>query len=73
MLNLTNCIFQYIAFLVVIMAAEIAAAVIVLVFKDQVCDVNVRRVMGQDACSAARTITVTQRNTSRCYWCRLII
>ena len=49
--------FQYIAFLVVIMAAEIAAAVIVLVFKDQVCDVKVRRVMGQDANYAAAIIT----------------
>ena len=72
MFNLTNYIFQYIAFLVVIMAAEIAAAVIVLVFKDQVCDVKVHRVMGQDTSSAAATITVKQRNTSRGYWCRLI-
>ena len=42
------------------MAAEIAAAVIVLVFQNQVCDVKARRVMGQDANFAAVTITAQQ-------------
>ena len=42
------------------MAAEIAAAVIVLVFQNQVCDVKARGVMGQDANFAAATITAQQ-------------
>ena len=32
-----NPTFQYITLLVIVMAAEIAAAVIVLIFKDEVC------------------------------------